>query len=220
MRGLTPLLLADGRFPAGGYAHSGGLEQACNDGLTADEVAAYLRARLHAVAAPECALAVAAGRETEVDGLLLLDDEAAARMPSPVLRAVSQRLGSQLLRTASVVWPDAGLPRAYRAASTSTPRPVAFGVVAMAAGLDELELARGFLYDDATMVTAAAAKLLPVDVLSMTRLLVELEEDIERLALAAVSLNLPPRELPSAFAPLLELRSLAHGRREGRLFAS
>jgi urease accessory protein UreF len=54
----------------------------------------------------------------------------------------------------------------------------------------------------------------------MTRLLVELEEDIERLALAAVSLNLPPRELPSAFAPLLELRSLAHGRREGRLFAS
>src|SRR6267154_2767566 len=98
MRGLTPLLLADGRFPAGGYAHSGGLEQACDDGLTADEVAAYLRARLHAVAA---------GRETEVDGLLLLDDEAAARVPSPVLRAVSQRLGSQLLRTASVVWPDA-----------------------------------------------------------------------------------------------------------------
>jgi urease accessory protein len=220
MPGLTPLLLADGRFPAGGYAHSGGLEQACHDGLTADEVAAYLRARLHAVAAPECALAVAAGRETEVDGLLLLDDEAAARMPSPVLRAVSQRLGSQLLRTASVVWPDAGMPRAYRAASTSTPRPVAFGVVARAARLDELELARGFLYDDATMVTAAAAKLLPVDVLSMTRLLVELEEDIERLALAAVSLNLPPRELPSAFAPLLELRSLAHGRREGRLFAS
>ncbi len=220
MRGLMPLLLADGRFPAGGYAHSGGLEQACHDGLTADEVAAYLRARLHAVAAPECALAVAAGRETEVDGLLLLDDEAAARVPSPVLRAVSQRLGSQLLRTASVVWPDARMPRAYRAASTSTPRPVAFGVVARAAGLDELELARGFLYDDATMVTAAASKLLPVDVLSMTRLLVELEEDIERLALAAVSLNLPPRELPSAFAPLLELRSLAHGRREGRLFAS
>jgi hypothetical protein len=30
----------------------------------------------------------------------------------------------------------------------------------------------------------------------------------------------PPRELPSAFAPLLELRSLEHGRLEGRLFAS
>src|SRR5712691_5237914 len=181
MTGLMPLLLADGRFPAGGYAHSGGLEAACHEGLTGDEVAAYLRARL---------------------------------------RAVSQRLGSQLLRTASVVWPDAAVPGAYRAASTSTPRPVAFGVVARAAGLDELEVARGFLYDDAAMVAAAAVKLLPVDVLSTTRLLVELEEDIEQLALTAVSFNLPPRELPSAFAPLLELRSLAHGRREGRLFAS
>jgi urease accessory protein UreF len=70
------------------------------------------------------------------------------------------------------------------------------------------------------MVAAAAVKLLPVDVLSTTRLLVELGEIIERLAQEAVALRLAPRELPSAFAPLLELRSLAHGRREGRLFAS
>jgi urease accessory protein len=97
---------------------------------------------------------------------------------------------------------------------------VAFGVVAGAAGLDELELARGLLYDDAATVAAAAVKLLPVDVLSTTRLLVELEEDVERLALASASLHVPPRELPSAFAPLLELRSLRHDRREGRLFAS
>src|SRR5882672_6083621 len=220
MTGLTALLLADGRFPAGGYAHSGGLEAACDDGLTGDDVGAYMRARLYAVAAAECALAVAASRETEVEVLLLLDEEAAARVPSPALRAVSQRLGSQLLRTASVAWPEAAVPRAYRAASTATPRPVAFGVVGRAAGLDELELARGFLYDDAATVAAAAVKLLPVDVLSTTRLLVELEEDVEQLALAAVSLDVPPRELPSAFAPLLELRSLAHGRKEGRLFAS
>jgi urease accessory protein len=220
MSGLTSLLLADGRFPAGGYAHSGGLEAACQEGLTGDEVAAYLGARLHALSAAECALAVAAGRERSIEALLLLDEEAAARVPSPALRGVSQRLGSQLLRTASVVWPEEALPRAYRAASATTPRPVAFGVVAGAAGLDELELARGFLYDDAAMVAAAAVKLLPVDVLSTTRLLVELDEDIERLALAAVSFDLPVRELPSAFAPLLDLRSLAHSRREGRFFAS
>jgi len=220
MGGLMSLLLADGRFPAGGYAHSGGLEAACKEGLTGGELAAYARARLHAVAAPECALAVAASRETELDALLLLDEEAAARVPSPALRAVSQRLGAQLLRTALVAWPETALPHAYRAASTSTPRPVAFGVVARAAGLDELELAHVFLYDDAATVAAAAVKLMPVDVLSTTRVLVELEEDLEQLALEAVSIDVPPRELPSAFAPLLELRSLAHGRREGRLFAS
>jgi urease accessory protein len=220
MPGLTPLLLADGRFPAGGYAHSGGLEAACHEGLTAADVPAYVRARLHAVAAPECALAVAAGRATSVEELLVLDEEAAARLPSPALRTVAQRLGSQLLRAASAAWPDAEPARGYRAASAWTPRPVAFGVVARAAGLDENELARGFLYDDAAMVAAAAVKLLPVDVLSTTRLLVELDQEIERLAAAAVSFDLPARELPSAFAPLLELRSLAHGRREGRLFAS
>jgi|SRR5579862_349278 len=220
MHGLTQLLLADGRFPSGGYAHSGGLEAACHDGLGADDVAAYVRARLYAVAAADCALAVAASRETSVDPLLLLDEEATARVPSQALRAASQRLGSQLLRTASATWPDAALPRAYRVASTSTPRPVAFGVVARAAGLDELELARVFLYDDAAAVAAAAVKLLPVDVLSTTRLLAELEDEVEKVALAAVALDLPPRELPSAFAPLYELRSLAHARREGRLFAS
>jgi urease accessory protein len=220
MPGVAALLLADGRFPAGGYAHSGGLEAACHDGLAGEEVAGYLRARLHAVAAAECALVVAARREASVEALLLLDDEAVARVSSPALRTVSQRLGSQLLRTASIVWPDAVLTRAYRAASATTPRPVAFGVVGRAAGLDELELARGFLYDDAATVAAAAVKLLPVDVLSTTRLLVELDDDIERLALTAVSIDVQPRELPSAFAPLLDLRSLAHGRREGRLFAS
>jgi urease accessory protein len=217
---MIPLLLADGRFPAGGHAHSGGLEAACLEGLTADQVASYIRARVHAVAACECALAVAACRVTSVEALLELDEEAAARTLSPALRRVAQRLGSQLLRTASVVWPDAALPQLYRAASTATPRPVAFGVVGRAARLDERELARGFLYDDVAMVAAAAVKLLPIDTLSTTRMLVELHDDVEQLAFVAATSNLPPRELPSAFAPLLELRSLRHDRREGRLFAS
>ena len=56
------LLLTDGRFPAGGYAHSGGLEAAVEAGLAADGVPLYLAGRLRGVAAAESRLAVAAAR--------------------------------------------------------------------------------------------------------------------------------------------------------------
>ena len=108
--------------------------------------------------------------------------------------------------------------RGYREASTATPRPVAFGVVAAAAGLDATRVAQAYLYEDATTVTAAAVKLLPVDAADAARWLVEAEPLIAELAAAAVPDD--PRALPAGFAPALELRSLAHAAREGRLFAS
>ncbi|NED83011.1 urease accessory protein UreF, partial [Streptomyces sp. SID11233] len=43
------LVLADGRFPAGGHAHSGGAEQAVEAGRVrnAEDLAAFCRGRLH-----------------------------------------------------------------------------------------------------------------------------------------------------------------------------
>jgi len=209
--------LTDGRFPAGGYAHSGGLEAAVEAGLGVDAVPAFLAGRLRGVASAESALAVAASRTHDVDALLRLDAEAQARCPSPPLRVASSRLGAQLLRTAAVVWDDE-LLRSYREASTATPRPVAFGVVAAAAGLSGNAVAQAYLYEDATTVTAAAVKLLPVDAADAARWFVEAEPLIAELVAAPVPDE--PRALPAGFAPALELRSLAHAAREGRLFAS
>jgi urease accessory protein len=214
MAPFAQLLLADGRFPAGGYAHSGGLEPA---GVAAEDVPAFVAARLEAVAAPDAALALAAARAGGLGELLELDAEADARTPSPPLRAVSRRLGSQLLRTAAVVWPAEPLLGAYREQSRSTPRPVAFGLVASLAGLDDVAVAQTFLYDDAATVGAAAVRLLPVDAATIARSLVELEPLVERLAAEAVAAAAP---LPVPFAPRLDLLSLAHARRDGRLFAS
>jgi urease accessory protein len=214
---LSLLLLTDGRFPAGGYAHSGGLEAAVEAGLGLDDVPVFLAGRLRGVASAEAALAVAASRAGDVDSLLRLDAEALARCASPPLRVASSRLGAQLLRSASVVWDDE-LLRAYREASTATPRPVAFGVVATAAGLAGDAVAQAYLYEDATTVTAAAVKLLPVDAADAARWLVEAAPLIAELAAAPVP-DVPSR-LPAGFAPALELRSLAHAAREGRLFAS
>jgi urease accessory protein len=220
---LPLLLLSDSRFPSGGYAHSGGLEAAVENGLAAADVPAYLGARLRAVAAPECALVLAAARATragDLGELLLLDDEAEARAPSAPLRTASRRLGSQLLRTAAVVWPGRELLDGYRAASDATPRAVAFGIVAAEAGLADEAAAQAYLYEDAASLATAAVRLLPVDAADALRWVVEAAGSIESLAREAVAVTWPRRRLPASFAPALELRSLAHERRQGRLFAS
>jgi urease accessory protein len=217
---LPLLLLTDARFPAGGYAHSGGLEAAVEDGLGVEGVAGFLAGRIRGVAGPDAVLAVAAWRAADVDALLALDSEAAARCPSPPLRTVSSRLGSQLLRTAATVWPGEPLLASYREASASTPRPVAFGAVARAAGLDDLETARAYLYEDAASVTTAAVRLLPVDGATAARWLLDAEPELERAARAAAAAGDDPRLWPGGFAPALELGSLAQAAREGRLFAS
>jgi urease accessory protein len=113
------------------------------------------------------------------------------------------------------VWPGRGLIAAYRAASETTPRPVAFGVVAAAAGLSEGRVAEASLYEDASTVTTAAVRLLPVDAAVAARWLLDAAPLLRELAERAVC-----DDLPGGFAPALELRSLVHARSEGKLFAS
>jgi urease accessory protein len=223
MTALSLLLLTDGRFPAGGYAHSGGLEPALADGLQTSELPRFLADRLAAISYPECLLMLAAARaarDADLPALALLDLEADARCPSPPLRTASRRLGAGLLRTASALWPDAAIIGGYRAASTRTPRPVAFGVVGAATGLDDSECASAYLYDEAMTIASAAVRLIPVDSSEALHHVTDAAPAIAALVEDAVSVRLPARELPSPFAPLHELRSLAHARREGRLFAS
>jgi urease accessory protein len=223
MTSLGLLLLTDSRFPAGGYAHSGGLEAAVEDGLTAHEVPGFLAGRLRGASGPEACIAVAAARASrsrDLAALARLDLEAVARCPSAPLRAAATRLGAQLLRTSATVWPDDPVIRAYRESEGPSPRPVAFGVVAAAAALGDAETAQSYLYEDAAMVTTAAVRLLPVDGALAARWLLDTAPEIERLAAIALGAGDDPRLLPGGFAPGLELGSLAHAARQGRLFAS
>ena len=223
MSDLALLLLTDSRFPAGGYAHSGGLEAAVEGGLAGEEVPTFLAGRLRGVSGPEACLAVAGARAARRGDLLRLhavDLEAVARCPSGPLRAAATRLGAQILRTAATVWPADPVIRAYRAAAGPSPRAVAFGVVAAAAGLDDRATAHAFLYEEAAMVTTAAVRLLPVDGALAARWLVEAGPEIDRLTAGAVASGDDLRRLPGGFAPELELGSLAHAARQGRLFAS
>ena len=124
------LLLSDSRFPAGGHAHSGGVEPAVTAGTVTDvaSLEVFLRGRLRtagAVAAGVAAAACARARtadSTHADradatgptslpalnqAWAELDAEMDARTPSPAQRGASRRQGRALLRAARAAWPGA-----------------------------------------------------------------------------------------------------------------
>lgn len=221
---VLAMLLADGRFPAGTYAHSLGLEQAVSDGLGVDGVPAFMAARQRLIAAPDAAVAVAAlragARDADATGALrAIEDEWSARCPSPVLRAAARRLGAALLRSATVVQP-APLIDAYRAQSPATPRPIALGVVGAAWGLDDEQVALLALYDDAATVASAALKLLPLDPADASGWVAQLGPSMQTAARAIAADIRPLADHPAPAGFGLELAAAVHAERRERLFAS
>jgi urease accessory protein len=116
----TLLILADGRLPAGGHAHSGGLETAVTTGRLrdVDGLSAFLRGRLGTtgrVAAAFAAAACTAASMPESSGpsasaggwarISALDGGMDARTPSPALRRTSRAQGRALLRAGRAVFP-------------------------------------------------------------------------------------------------------------------
>jgi len=205
------LLLADGRTPTGGFAHSGGLEPS---GVGAGGVPAFLEARLRTTGLLDAAVAsrAAAGGDP-----LALEAAWAARTPAPAVREVARRLGRALLRLGLRLWP-APLA-AYAAASEATPRPVVLGLLGAAAGLGPEAVARLALYDDAATVTGAAPKLLAIDSLEAAAWLAAAAPLVDELAARAAETG-AAHPLPAPATPLLDLRAQAHITENRRLFAS
>jgi urease accessory protein len=217
------LLLADGRLPTGGHTHSGGLEPAISGGLQTQEIPSFLRGRLHTVSLTEAALAACATRCADAraeDELEALDGEALARLPSPPLREASCALGSSLLRTAVRLLKEPPGVLAYRRRSTRTPRPVALGVVASAAGLSPHATAAISLHDDAMSVASAAVRLLPVESSTAYSWVADLSDEIAAAASSAAATASSIKDLPSYSAPSCEIESLLHPANERRLFAT
>ncbi len=215
------LLLADSRFPSGSYAHSLGLEQAVNDGLR--DVPAFIRARQRHVAGADAAFAVAARREARRRARAALRSLARPRVGGADARArrcatPAARLGSQLLRAASVAFPAAARLAAYRAASRLTPRPIALGVVAADLGVSAADTALLALYDDAATVASAALKLLPLDPAVTARWLA----DLAPADGARPRRRSPPTtgRCPRPAAVAIELTAPIHLEQRERLFAS
>ncbi|MFF4911679.1 urease accessory protein UreF [Streptomyces tendae] len=227
-------MLADGRFPAGGHAHSGGLEAAVAAGRVSDPgtLEAFLRGRTATSGATAAAFAAAAcaafgglsggGTETVGGGRISsLDTELDARTPAPALRATSRRLGRQLLRTVRAIGPHPGLDALAAAQPRGPHQPVALGAAAGALGLGPRAAAAAALHDAATGPATAAVRLLGLDPFAVHAVLARLAPELDRLAAAATGhAEAPAAELPSYGAPSLDISAEIHATWEVRLFAS
>ena len=223
----TLLLLADGRFPSGGHAHSGGLEAAVAAGRVTGiaELESFLRGRL-ATAGPVAAafaaastLAVAEPTDTRA-ALALLDAELDARTPSPALRLSSRRQGRALLRAGRTAWPSKaydGLP----GHPDGCHQPIAAGVTAAAAGLTAEHSALIGAYGTVTGAASAGVRLLGLDPYQVQAVLARLARACDDVATAAAAdAHKPPADLPATTAPLADIHAETHATWEVRLFAS
>lgn len=223
---LSLLQFADGLFPAGGYAHSFGLEYYVQTGQVRDAagVEAFVEAHLQGAAGPCDAVAVvsalALGEAGDLDGCLALDDALDAMKPVAEFREASRQMGRQTLRVATALtrWP---LLSAFSEIAESGRTPghhaLGFGLAGSAMGWPPGAAARAYLYSTMALLVGAALRLLPLGQLDGQRLVWGAGPLIDRLAREAEGKG--PADLWS-FAPGIEVAGMRHATLDARLFRS
>lgn len=213
MRVSTVLSLADSRLPTGGHVHSGGVEEAIEQGLVRDipTVEAFLIRRVRTSGAVAASVA-AAVCESMID-IDAADAECDARTPSPASRAASRAQGRGLLRLARASWPDFD----WTQVAARPHLAVVAGIVGRVADLSAQDLASVQIYTAMTGSAIAAQRLLaldPSDVAACTLRLAQTCDEVADLVCA----SLP--NLVDLSDPLLDVLAESHAQRDRPLFVS
>jgi urease accessory protein len=223
---LAALQFADGLFPAGGFAHSLGLETYVQDGVVRDRAGLeeLVAAHLEGSAGPADAVAVAAGvriaAEGDVPAWIGLDERLEAMKPVPETREASRQMGRQTLRVAAALGPDAFLTELARAVDDGLApghHAAVFGAALGRAGVVPELAAAAYLHSTAALLVGAGLRLIALGQLDGQRVLAAMRPRIARLA--SVAADAGPADMWS-FNPGLELAGLRHATLESRLFRS
>ena len=223
---LAVLQLADGLFPAGGFAHSFGLETYAQEGRVTDRdgLEAFVVAHLEGASGPADAVAVAGAVRAAAAGdqaaWLELDDRLEAMKTVPEFRAASRQMGRQTARVAAAVAQDpfvAALARAIEDGLTPGHHAAVFGAALGRRGVDGEAAATAFLYSTAALLVGAGLRLVSLGQVDGQKVLAAVLPRVARLA--ATAAVTPFTEMWS-FTPALELAGLRHARLEMRLFRS
>ncbi|MGW7384796.1 urease accessory protein UreF [Streptomyces sp. NPDC054794] len=218
------LVLADGRFPAGGHAHSGGAEAAVRAGRItgAANLEDFCRGRLHTAGLVAASIAAAAVLGLDPGEL---DAAADARTPSLALRGAARRLGRQLMRAARATWPSTELDALAGEFPKGAHQPVVLGLTARAAGLGADDAAYCAAYESVSGPATAVVRLLSLDPFDAAGVLARLAGEVDRVVDQAVEAGRRASVdgvdvLPAASGPVLEVSAEAHAAWAVRLFAS
>ncbi|HKB24933.1 MAG TPA: urease accessory UreF family protein [Methylomirabilota bacterium] len=223
---LALLQFADGLFPAGGFAHSFGLETYAQEGRVRDRAGleAFVRAHLEGSAGPCDAVAVAhAARRAaagDVAGVVALDERLDAMKCVPEYRSASRQMGRQTLRVAAGLGGDpvlGELARLVEDGLAAGHHAVALGAALGRSGVDPERAAAAYLYSTAALLVGAALRLIALGQLDGQRVLAGLRPDVARLAAAAAAARV---EDMWSFNPGLELAGIRHATLDARLFRS
>ena len=219
------LALADARFPGGGHAHSGGVEEAIARGIvsTVDDLRKFLRGRLRVAGELQAVFAAAAAhsavRGVPTEHWTTLDAEYDARTPSVAQRESSRAQGGATLRAGKVAWPSPALDQ-LAAAHPRPHHPIVLGVLLP----DPQEAALAAAYLAVSGPSSGGVRLLGLDPIAVNAAVAALGPEVEHLAgHAARHAGADPADLPAPAGPGLDLLAEEHDRHhreEGRLFAS
>lgn len=196
------LQLADSAFPAGGFAHSGGLEAAAwlGEVRTEDDVARFAAATVRQAAC----FALPFVRAARADDVVALDHRCEASIASHVARRASRAQGRAWLRACGEIFELAlpALPCGHLA--------VAFGVASAALGVDLADAQVAYLQLAARGPVTAAVRLNKLGPTAAQRVL-------DRLDVTFDDRSLDDAAQPS---PIEELLGSLHDALPARLFQS
>jgi urease accessory protein len=223
---LAALQFADGLFPAGGFAHSFGLETYVQAGVVCDRAGleAFVTAHLEGSAGPAdavaAAVAVGLARADGRTGWIALDERLEAMKVVPEAREASRQMGRQTLRVAAALGTDpvlAALAQAVGEGLAPGHHAAVFGAVLGRAGVEPEVTAAAYLHSTAALLVGAGLRLVALGQLDGQRVLAAVRPRIARLARAAATSG--PDDMWS-FNPGLELAGIRHAALDTRLFRS
>jgi urease accessory protein len=212
--------LIDSAFPAGGFAHSAGLEASLQHGHVGDSADVHAFARQALAQCGRGALPLVTAGHQQSEDLAALDTLSDLFLSNPVANRASRAQGRALLTSVARSFPDAEvapIDAAVRREGLAGHYAPLFGRIFSALDVDLIETQRAFLFISARGVSSAAVRLGIIGAYEAQTMQAEIAPHIETVIHKCGALG--PHEIAQT-APLIDLFQSTHDRLYSRLFQS